>query len=155
MRGLWRGIQTNETEPALAAFFPEAAYRQVKAIYDPDADWSGRLVAEYTLDIGAAHALLGRDAAGARLLSVEVPSGFAHWVPPEACYNRVGYWETPNSRLVYSIAHEVRSIGIASMISWRGAWYVVHLGAILRSGPGGAVDDPSAGVGTPAPSSTC
>jgi hypothetical protein len=155
MQSLWRGIQRNSTRTALPAFFPEGAYRQVKAIYDPNADWLNRLVGEYGLDIGAAHALLGHAAAGDKLLSVEVPRGYAHWVPPGACYNRVGYWETPNSRVIYQAGGKERSFGIASMISWRGVWYVVHLGAILRSGTGGVVDAPSAGTGTALPSSTC
>jgi hypothetical protein len=41
------------------------------------------------------------------------------------------------------------------MISWRGEWYVVHLGAVLRSSNQGVVDDPEIGPGTSAPSTTC
>jgi hypothetical protein len=72
-----------------------------------------------------------------------------------ACYNRTGYYEVPNARLVYREGGTIRSFGIASMISWRGVWYVIHLGAVVRSTDAGAVDDPSAGPGAPAPSSTC
>jgi hypothetical protein len=32
---------------------------------------------------------------------------------------------------------------------------VVHLGAVVRSGATGAVDDPEIGAGSSAPSSTC
>jgi hypothetical protein len=152
MAALWRGIATDSAPAALPAFFPEAAYAQVKAIPNPRADWVARLVGDFRLDVAAAHALVGR---GARLVRVVVPARYAHWVPPGACYNRVGYYEVPNSRVVYRVAGAVRSFGIASMISWRGVWYVVHLGAVLRAAAVGAVDDPSAGPGTPAPSSTC
>jgi hypothetical protein len=155
MVALWRGIVSDRVGPALPAFFPEAAYVQVKAIADPEADWHARLVGGYAADIAAAHALLGSAAGAARLLRVVVPASYAHWVGPGVCYNRVGYWETPNSRLVYREAGQIRSFGIASMISWRGVWYVVHLGAVERSGAAGVVDDPSAGTGYPAPSSTC
>ena len=41
------------------------------------------------------------------------------------------------------------------MISWRGVWYVVHLGSVLRPAAVGTVDDPAAGAGYSAPSSTC
>ena len=41
------------------------------------------------------------------------------------------------------------------MISWRGVWYVVHLGAILRSGESGMVDEPSSGAGVSTYSGTC
>jgi hypothetical protein len=84
-----------------------------------------------------------------------VPQAYVRWIPPGACYNRLGYYEVPNSRLVYRIGRRVRSVGIASLISWRGTWYVVHLGAVARSGYGGEVDDPSDGPGASVPSSTC
>jgi hypothetical protein len=48
-----------------------------------------------------------------------------------------------------------RSIGIASLISWRGRWYVVHFGAVLRAGPGGVVDSPATGPGVPGPAGGC
>ena len=94
-------------------------------------------------------------AGSATLESVQVPVQYAHWVPPGTCANRVGYYEVANTRLVYLVAGQVRSFGIASLISWRGTWYVVHLGAVVRSGSGGEVDDPEIGPGASAPSSTC
>jgi hypothetical protein len=139
----------------MAAFFPEHAYLQVKAVADPAADYEHRLVAEFSLDVAAAHALLGAGAARAALQGVEVPEQYAHWVTPGACLNRVGYYEVAGSRVVYVEDGQVRSFGIASLISWRGVWYVVHLGSIVRSGSGGAVDDPETGPGSPAPSSSC
>jgi hypothetical protein len=153
MAALWNGVRRDSVHAALPAFFPEAAYAQVKAIGDPAGDWSGRLVRDYGLDLSAAHALLGAHPSRARLLRVVVPSGYAHWVDPGACYNGVGYYEVANSRVVYRQDGEVRSFGIASMISWRGVWYVIHLGAIV--GPSGVVDDPSSGEGESAASSTC
>jgi hypothetical protein len=153
-RALWRGVRGNSPR-ALYAFFPLQAYEQVKTIGDPAGDYRDRLIAEYDLDMQAAHQLLGRDPAAARLVTVMVPGAYVHWVPPGACDNRIGYYEVPNSRLVYRVGADVRSLGIASLISWRGIWYVVHLGAVVRSGYGGVVDDPSDGTGAPAPSLTC
>ena len=155
MAALWSGVTQNSPRAALPAFFPEGAYVQVKAIGDPQGDYVGRLLAEYQLDLAAAHALLGAQPQTARLVSVAVPQSYAHWVSPGACYNRVGYYEVPNARVVYRQGGQLASFGIASMISWRGVWYVVHLGAVLRPGAGGAVDDPSTGAGESAPSSTC
>jgi hypothetical protein len=155
MAALWHGVVADSTQAALPAFFPLAAYMQVKQIADPAGDFTDRLVGEYRLDLAAAHALLGADAASAQLVAVNVPQSYAHWVSPGACYNGVGYYEVPNARVVYRQNDEVRSFGIASMISWRGVWYVVHLGAVVRSAPAGVVDDPSSGEGESAPSSTC
>jgi|CZKG01.1.fsa_nt_gi hypothetical protein len=155
MGSLWSGIVSGRLAPALPAFFPRGAYVQLKAIASAGSDWSDRLVHDYGLDIAAAHALLGRGAAAARLLAVDVPSGYGHWVPPGVCYNDIGYYEVPNSRVVYREQGRTRSFGIASMISWRGVWYVVHLGAILRSSDTGVVDEPALGRGSPAYSGTC
>lgn len=152
MRALWRGVRLNSVTDARPAFFPLPAYIQVKAIGDPRSDYENRLLVEFRLDIAAAHALLG---AGSRFEAVRAPATLAHWVPPDACYNRVGYWELPNARVVYRDRGGVHSFGIASLISWRGVWYVVHLGAVTRPGASGVVDDPSSGPGTSVPSSTC
>ena len=89
------------------------------------------------------------------LIAVHVPTSYAHWVEPGACYNSIGYYEVPNARVVYRAGGQERSFGIASMISWRGVWYVVHLGAVLRPGEEGVVDEPATGPGAPAYSGTC
>jgi hypothetical protein len=155
IRALWRGIRDDSPRTALYAFFPLRAYEQVKTIGDPAGDYAGRLLIDYRLDLQAAHQLLGAKPSSARLVGAIVPQAYIHWVPPGACENGIGYYEVPNSRLVYRVAGEVRSIGIASLISWRGYWYVVHLGAVVRPGAEGLVDDPSVGPGTPAYSGTC
>jgi hypothetical protein len=155
MRSLWHAIRRDSPPLARPAFFPEGAYIQLKAVGDPATDYTGRLLEDFALDISAAHRLLGANPAAAQLVSVEVPAGYAHWVPPDVCYNRVGYYEVPNSRVVYREDGRTSSFGIASMISWRGVWYVVHLGAILRPAAVGMVDEPAAGAGYSAPSSTC
>ena len=70
---------------------------------------------------------------------------------PGVCENAVGYWHVGGARLVYRQHGQERSIGIASLISWRGRWYVVHFGAVLRASPAGVVDSPAAGPGVPGP----
>ncbi len=155
MSALWRAIVTGSPALARSAFFPERAYVQLKEIGDPSADFENRLWRDYALDIGAAHRLLGRGAASAVLLAVKAPAAYAHWIPPGVCYNRDGYYETPNSRLVYREHGRAHSFGIASMISWRGVWYVVHLGAILREAEVGIVESPAEGAGVSEPSATC
>jgi hypothetical protein len=149
---LWLAVTTGNVGYARPAFFPEAAYVQVKAIADPESDWQDRLWYDFTLDVAAAHALVGH---GATFVRVIVPAADAAWVDPGACYNGVGYWHVPGSRVVYEEGGETRSFGIASLISWRGEWYVVHFGAVLRSGAYGEVDDPETGQGTPGPPGGC
>ncbi len=155
MADLFAGIKEDSLSRALWSFFPEAAYDRLKSIPYPAADWHDRLVEDFSLDLAAAHRYLGQGVGTARLLYVAVPMNEAAWIPPGYCYNSIGYWHVPGSRLVYSESGQTRSIGIASLISWRGQWYVVHLGAVLRSSATGIVDDPAVGQGTFGPPGGC
>lgn len=152
MTDLWAAVQTGRPRLAVGSFFPLTAYQQVKAISDPAADWHDRLWADFGLDVAAAHRFVGR---GTSLVRVIVPSAEAAWIDPGVCFNSVGYWHVGGARVVYRKRGQLRSIGIASLISWRGRWYVVHFGAVLRSGGYGIVDDPAAGPGVPGPAGGC
>jgi hypothetical protein len=152
MTNLWAAVLTGQARLALQAFFPLAAYTQVKAIADPAADWHNRLFGDFRLDVAAAHHFLGPGASHAQLLRVIVPAGEAAWIDPGVCANGVGYWYVASARILYREHGQVRSIGIASLSSWRGRWYVVHFGAVLRNGACGIVDSPATGPrGTRAP----
>ena len=155
MTDLWAAVVTGRASLAAQSFFPLAAYTQVKAIADPSADWHSRLFAQFRLDVAAAHHFLGAGARHDTLVRVVVPAAEATWINPGACYNAVGYWHVGGARLVYRHGGQQRSIGIASLISWRGRWYVVHFGAVLRAGPGGVVDSPATGPGVPGPAGGC
>jgi hypothetical protein len=152
---LWLAVRTGKANLGRQAFFPVGAYKQVKAIADPAADWRSRLWDDFVLDVRAAHRLLGRKAHAAKLLRVLLlPAADDSWIGPGACYNSVGYWHVANSRVVYRLGGQVRSFGIASLISWRGTWYVVHFGGVVRPAVG-MVDEPTAGPGTAGPQGGC
>ena len=138
---LWQAIVQDKPELARPFFFPLSAYRQVKAIWNPAEDYQDRLVAWYGLDIRAAHDHLG-SAAGARFVGVDVPVGDAEWIEPGAEYNKGSYYRVYGTRLNYQVDGHDASIGVFSLISWRGEWYVVHLGPSIRSAMEGIVYDP-------------
>jgi hypothetical protein len=152
MYDVWLAVTTGKASYGRDAFFPEAAYAKVKAIAYPQSDWTSRLWLDFALDVGAAHSLVGSHA---KLLRVDMaPADEAAWVAPGYCYNSVGYWHINGARLVYLKNGQERSIGIASLISWRGVWYVVHFGGVIRP-EAGLVDDPEAGPGVPGPAGGC
>ena len=155
MTDLWTALVTGRVRAGVQEFFPLTAYQQVKAIADPSADWHSRLLADFRLDVTAAHHFLRRSPGRPHLVRVIVPAAQAAWIDPGVCDNKVGYWHVAGPRLVYRQHGRIRSIGIASLISWRGRWYVVHLGAVLRSATGGVVDQPAEGPGTPGPPGGC
>jgi hypothetical protein len=152
MADLWLAVTTGNPRFARPGFFPLAAYQQVKAIPYPVPDWQDRLWSDFVLDVRAAHRLVG---SGARLDRVVVPGKYAAWVYPGACHNKIGYWHVPGARVVYRVQGRERSFGIASLISWRGVWYVVHLGAVQHTAVTGIVDQPAAGPGVPGPPGGC
>jgi hypothetical protein len=144
MAVLWEAIVRDAPGRGLRAFFPRSAYLQVKAVADPGADFRDRLLRNFAADVRAAHRLVAAGSGKAQLLRVVVPHEWA-WIAPGGCYNRVGYWHAPGSRLVYRQRGRTRSFGVYSLISWRGQWYVVHLGPWNETA--GTVVDPAAGVG--------
>jgi hypothetical protein len=127
---LWAGVVADDPDKAMPFFFPLGAYQQVKDVSDPASDWKHRLVAAYGRDVHALHARLGADAARTTFAGLEVPDTHARWVDPGEEYNKLGYFRVFGSKLRYTVDGEPRSFEVKSLISWRGEWYVVHLGAI-------------------------
>jgi hypothetical protein len=140
-QALWQAIVQDKPELAHAFFFPLSAYQQVKAIWNPAEDYQDRLLAWYDLDIKAAHDHLGADAASAKFTGLQVPEENAEWIDPGVEYNKGSYYRVYGTRLDYQVAGHDASIGVFSLISWRGEWYVVHLGPSTRDATEGIVYD--------------
>jgi hypothetical protein len=130
VNGLWTAVLTDNPGAAMPFFFPLSAYLQVKAISNPASDWQNRLVAAYTRDIHNLHLNLGPNAAQAQLAGIDVPQSQAQWINPGVEYNKIGYWRVYGTRVRYTLNGQARSFAVASLISWRGEWYVVHLSSI-------------------------
>lgn len=121
-------IAEDEPARAMPAFFPVLAYEQVKAIDQPRRDWQTRLVRAFERDIHDYHRALGRDAAGAQLVGLVSSGRTPRWMDPGSEGNRVGYHRLTRAHLRIRLANGAeRDLELTSLISWRGAWYVVHL----------------------------
>lgn len=127
---LWRAIVQDDSSQGEAFFFPLSAYRQVKALSDPDSDYRNRLLANYAADIRSLHQQLGADAAKATLVGIDVPESAAEWITPGVESNKGSYWRVYGTRIRYSANGVQGTMPVTSLISWRGEWYVVHLGPI-------------------------
>ena len=130
VNGLWEAIRQDKPELALPFFFPKSAYLQVKAISDPAGDYQNRLIANYEEDIHTLHAQLGANAADAKFVGISVPDAQAVFVQPGEESNKGSYWRVYGSTMQYQVDGQSGSFPVTSLISWRGQWYVVHLGAI-------------------------
>ena len=127
---LWQAIVRDDPSLALPFFFPKTAYLQVKDIQDPAGDYQSRLIANYGQDIHALHAQLGDAASRAQLTGMSVPNDQAQWITPGTEYNKGSYWRVYGSTLNSTVDGQSRSFPVTSLISWRGQWYVVHLGEV-------------------------
>ena len=154
---MFHAIQGDNHALAMTVFFPESAYLQMKTgvLSNPAGDYQSRLVAFLDLDLATYQASLEPSPAATTLQVVNANSSLAHWVAPGTCENKMGYWHLPNVRMVYTQAGVTKSFGIASLISWRGVWYVVHLGPNPRPSNVGTIDQPALGPGTPGPGGGC
>ena len=153
---LFADIRHDDLARARALFFPESAYVAMKTgqIPDPSADYVDRLLAFYQLDLAAYQRFIFSGAT-VSLVGVHANASLAAWIAPGVCENSIGYWHVPGVRLVYRRAGVVRSVAIDSLISWRGVWYVVHLGPNPRPVNVGTVDLPARGPGVPGPGGGC
>ena len=114
-----------------ALLLPKGRDVQIKAIADPAADWDNRLIAEFDHDVSLLHATLGADAARATFVDLAVPGDQAQWIVPGVEYNSGSYWRVYGSTLRYRLDDgSLHELPVTSLISWRGEWYVVHLGPI-------------------------
>lgn len=154
---LFSAITTDSSTEAQTVFFPESAYLPTKQgqIPDPSSDYQSRLIGFLNLDLAAYHQSLGPSPTSATFVGVLADPTMAQWIPPGTCENSIGYWHLPNVRLVYKLNGMTSSFAVASLISWRGVWYVVHLGPNPRTTDVGTVALPSSGPGTPGPGGGC
>ncbi|TAN25043.1 MAG: hypothetical protein EPN30_05505 [Actinomycetota bacterium] len=101
---------------------------QVKAISDPVHDYDTRLMYAYHMDLLSDHEQLAKLGGTPKLIGLEVPQSRAEWILPGEEYNKGSYWRVYGSELTFSINGVSHHFPIYSLISWRGEWYIVHLG---------------------------
>jgi hypothetical protein len=130
VHALWEAIRQDQPDLGMQFFFPKSAYLQVKAISDPAADYQNRLIANFDQDVHTLHAQLGAHAADAQFTGITVPDDQAVLVQPGEESNKLSYWRVYGTTLQYTVDGQSGSFPVTSLISWRGEWYVVHLGAI-------------------------
>jgi hypothetical protein len=126
VHGLWQAIVEDKPDLAMPFFFPLTAYEQVKALPDPAKDWQQRLVMAYRNDVHVLHLSLGNPGT-AVLASSDVPDALATWINPGVETNKIGYFRVYGSTIHYLVDGTKHYFTVASLISWRGEWYVVHL----------------------------
>ena len=124
------GDPSGQTRARAAVLLPEERVPPGESDQRSGGDYQHRLIANYEDDIHTLHAQLGANAANAQYVGISVPDDQAVFVQPGEESNKGTYWRVYGSTMQYQVDGQTGSFPVTSMISWRGEWYVVHLGAI-------------------------
>ncbi len=154
MTQLFGAITSNSLSEASPLFFPESAYVKMKTgrIASPSTDYVNRLYAFYRLDLGSYHQAVSTNA---RFVGIRLTGTTAGWIPSGVCENSFGYWNLPNVRINFSENGIQESVLVASLISYAGKWYIIHLGPNPRPRNVGMVDSESSGAAPAGPPGGC
>lgn len=115
-------------EPLLAAnfFFPQEAFRKVKAIPDPDRYWR-KLFTRYQKDIHALHGQVAKnetDKIEFERLEVVRRGGFVRRGEEG---NALPYWAARHNWLHYLRNGKPEKFEVRVLITWGERWYITHL----------------------------
>lgn len=123
-RRLFEAIVHDDPHRAAAAFFPRAAFVQVKAMQQPERYYD-KLYARFAQDIQRLH----RDTPElAQAEFVELALGHrGGWVAPGEEGNRLPYWAARHTTLRYRVGSELRTLEVRVLITWEQRWYIIHL----------------------------
>jgi hypothetical protein len=105
-------------------FFPREAFLVLKGIEDAGG-YHDRLLARYVEDIHALHASTP-DLDRAEFLRLELARR-GGWVGVSEEANRLPYWASRHSSIVFRVGEEERRLEVRVLITWGERWYITHL----------------------------
>lgn len=119
---LFEAIQRDDPQHAADFFFPQAPFRVLKGIADPDRYWRV-LFRHYERDIHALHEELPEGAVFDRF----VMTRRGGWVERRQEANALPYWASRHDWVYYRVGERERRFEIRTLINWGPRWYVTHL----------------------------
>lgn len=123
-RRLFDAIVNDDPDRTMDFFFPREAFLVLKGMADPG-QYYDRLLARYLQDIHTLHADTPRlDEAEYVRLELIRRGG---WVGVGEEGNRLPYWVSRHSRIVYRVGSEERTLEVRVLITWGQRWYITHL----------------------------
>lgn len=121
-RTLFEAILRNEPARAADFFFPQAPFRVLKGIADPDRYW-GVLFRHYERDIAALHEEVP---AGAEFDRFEMTRR-GGWVERRQEANALPYWASRHDWVYYRVNGRERRFEVRTLINWGPRWFITHL----------------------------
>jgi hypothetical protein len=124
MAHLLEAIAQNNPDLAADALFPRDAYVALKDVPDPQKVWDKRVSNPFRRSVEQMHKMKGIERA--RFVSFEIGRSIVQVSPKKREFKKP-LWRVKHSKLSFTIDGKPRSIDIAEMTAWRGAWYITRL----------------------------
>jgi hypothetical protein len=121
---LVQAIREDKPELARPFFFPQDAFRRVKAIPDPDRYFE-RLMKVYLEDVRAMRALL-KEPDKVEFVSFSLGRQ-KRWVERGGEGNHLPYWANYKAQIIVRDGAREVALPLRVLITWDGGWYVTHL----------------------------
>ena len=128
MASFFSGLRDYNNAEADKAFLPMPYYVVLKQGGGNEADWNNRLITHYHQQLAELRARFRSVLPGAVYNGYSVKSATAHTVRVGAEQNKAPYWQVYTTTMAFKDKNgQPHSFVINTMISFRGAWYVVHV----------------------------
>jgi len=128
MASFFAGLRDYNNAEADKAFLPVPYYVVIKQGGGNEADWNNRLITHYHQQLAELRARFRSVLPGAVYNGYRVKSATAHSVRVGAEQNKAPYWQVYTTTMAFKDrSGQPHSFVINTMISFRGAWYVVHV----------------------------
>lgn len=125
MRHLVEAIAQDTPELAGDVLFPRDAYLMTRDSADAAKGWEKKVSLPFRRSIERQHKRT-RGIAQARFVSFELGHSVVQITPKKKDWKRP-LWRVKGSKLSYSIDGKTKTLEIAEMTAWRGAWYITRL----------------------------
>ena len=128
MAHLFYGLRDYNNTEADLAFLPMRYYVVLKQGGGNEADWKNRLIGHYHAQLAQLRAQFRGVLPGSTYNGYLIKSATAHTVPVGAEENKAPYWQVYMTTMAFKDKNgNSHTFIINTMISFRGAWYVVHV----------------------------
>lgn len=121
---LLQAIIHDEPERATSLFLPREAFREIKAVRNPDALYD-RLLRAYERDIHALH-VSHPNMTHATFVRVQLSRRRSYVLKGEEG-NLLPYWAQRHNSLIYKLNNQEHTLELRVLIAWNNQWYITHL----------------------------
>jgi len=125
MRHLLEAVSQNNPDLANDALFPRDGYVLAKESSDPQKAWDKGISASFRRAVERQHKRL-KGIEHAKYVGFELGHSILQLTPSKKNFKKP-LWRVRHSKIKFTVEGRERTLDIAEMTAWRGAWYVTKL----------------------------